>query len=218
MTNTDLERIYGLKHPDNKILENSRVRGWLEKLEQEFAVEHKKDKTRTTYRRAIMRFILWKFRTRCQDVAEVAIRSYCTHLAQDTRISSKTQNVVFNALLYFYRHAIGIEPDKIDAQRAPRTNYIPVVIPREDVSRLFACSHGIYRLIFEIMYGCALRVEVDCLDLRVKDVDLSSMLLTVRSKHGSIRRWLIAHASRLGLTPSEDARQILAMAAQGGML
>lgn len=33
-----------------------------------------------------------------------------------------------------------------------------------------------------------------------------------------VRRWLIAHASRLGLTPAEDARQIISLAAQGGML
>lgn len=196
MTNIELERLYSLKPPDNKILENSRVRGWLEKLEKEFAVEHKKDKTRKTYRHAIIKFILWKFRTRCQDVAEIAIRSYCTHLAVDTHIASKTQNVVFNALLYFYRRAIGIEPGKINAQRAPRTNYIPLVIPREDVARLFACSRGIYRLIFEVMYGCALRVEIDCLELRVQDVDLSSMLLTVRSKHGSIRNVEIPESLR----------------------
>ena len=196
MTNTELERLYGLKSPDNKILESSRVRDWLEKLEKEFAVEHKTDKTRKTYRRAIIRFILWKFHTRCQDVAEIAIRSYLTHLAQDTHISSKTQNVVFNALLYFYRRALGGEPGKIDAERAPRTNYLPVIIPREDVAKLFAASRGIYRLIFEVMYGCALRVEIDCLELRVKDVDLSSMLITVRSKHGSIRNVEIPESLR----------------------
>jgi integron integrase len=187
MTNVQLEQLYGLKSPDNKILENSQIRGWLEKLEREFAVEHKRPKTREAYRRAIIHFILWKFRTHCMDVAEIAIRSYCTHLAQDTHIAASTQNQVFNALLYFYRHAIGKEPGKIDAQRAPRTNYLPVVLPREDVARLFANSNGIYKLIFENMYGCALRVEVDCLELRVKDIDLSAMLMTVRSKHGSIR-------------------------------
>lgn len=196
MTNAELSTLYGLNPPDNRILENSRVRDWLEKLEKEFAVEHKKEKTRKTYRRAIIRFILWKFRTRCQDIAEVALRGYLTHLAQDTRISSSTQNVIYNALLYFYRHAIGIEPGEINAQRAPRTRYIPVVLPREDVARLFASSFGIYKLIFEIMYGCALRIEVDCLELRVKDVDLSSMLLTIRSKHGGIRNVEIPESLR----------------------
>lgn len=56
MTNTELARLYGLNSPDNKILENSRVHAWLEKLEKEFAVEHNKEKTRETYRHAIIRF------------------------------------------------------------------------------------------------------------------------------------------------------------------
>jgi len=177
MTTHDLERLYSLNPPDNKILENSRIHAWLEELEREFTVEHKAIKTRETYRRVIIQFILWKFRTRCQDVAEGAIRDYLTMLAETKHIAASTQNQAFNALLYFYRHAVKIEPGKIDAQRAPRSNYLPVVLPREDVARLIANSHGIYKLINKLMYGCALRVEVDCLELRVKDVDLSSMLL-----------------------------------------
>lgn len=187
MQTCELERLYGLNPPHNKILENSRVRSWLEELEREFTVEHKAAATRKTYRRVIIQFILWKFRTRCQDVSEVAIRNYLTWLAETKKIAASTQNQAFNALLYFYRHALKIEPGKIDAQRAPRTNYLPLVLPREDVARLIAYSLGIYKLIIEIIYGCALRVEVDCLRLRVKDVDLDSMLLTIRSKHGSIR-------------------------------
>lgn len=187
MTNTDLATLYGLKHPDNKILENSKIREWLETIEKQFNAEHKKDKTRKSYRRAIIRFVLWKFRTHCMDVAEVAIRNYQSHLVERRHISASTQNVIFNALLYFYRHGVGKEPGEINAPRAPRTNYIPVVLPREEVARLIACTTGVYKLIFQIMYGCALRIEVDCLTLRVKDIDLSSMLLIIRSKHGSIR-------------------------------
>lgn len=196
MTNVELEQLYGLRPPNNKILENSKIRGWLEKLEKEFAVEHKAVKTREAYRRAIIRFIIWKFSTKCMDVAEVAIRNYCTHLAQDTHIGASTQNQIFNALLYFYRHAVGVEPGKIDAQRAPRSQYLPIVLPREDVSHLFTVAPDGYKLIFKVMYGCALRVEIDCLELRVADVDLNSMLLTIRSKHGSIRNVEIPESLR----------------------
>lgn len=196
MKTQELERLYSLTPPDNKILESSRVRGWLEELEREFAVEHKAQKTRETYRRVIIHYILWKLRTRSQDVAEVAIRHYLTWLAEVKKVAASTQNQAFNALLYFYRHALEIEPGKIDAQRAPRTNYLPVTLPREDVAKLIANSNGIYKLIVELMYGCALRVEVDCLKIRVKDVDLSGMFLTVRSKHGSIRNVEIPESLR----------------------
>ena len=178
---------YGLKPPDNKILESRRVVEWLSALEEEFSVCHLSQKTMRSYRRYIIEFIIRKYRSQSQSVAEVAIREYCTYLATERHVAASTQNVAFNALLFFYRHVMKIEPGRIDADRAKRTQYMPVVLPREDVARLIACSNGVYRLINEIMYGCALRVEIDCLGLRVKDADLSSMLLTIRSKHGSIR-------------------------------
>jgi len=187
METSELQKLYSLSPVDNKILESRRVRGWLEDLEKEFAVQHLADKTRKAYRRYIMEFIVRKYRSHSQSVAEVAIREYCTYLANERHVAASTQNVAFNALLFFYRYVMKTEPGKVDAQRAPRTQYLPVVLPREEVRQLIAHSPGIYQLINEIMYGCALRVEVDCLQLRVKDVDLSSMLLTIRSKHGSIR-------------------------------
>ena len=85
----------------------------------------------------------------------------------------------------------------MDAARAKRTRYIPTVLPREDISRLLLHSPGMYRRIFSLMYGCALRTEVDCLQLRVKDVDLNTMLLTViESKHGSCRTIMIPESLR----------------------
>jgi Phage integrase, N-terminal SAM-like domain/Phage integrase family len=182
-----LSELYNLVSPDNKILESRRVIEWLTILEDEFSVCQLSHKTRSSYRRYIIEFILRKYRSHSQAVAEVAIREYCTYLAAERHVAASTQNVAFNALRYFYRHVMKTEPGRIDADRAKRTQYLPVVLPREDVAKLIACSNGVYKLINEIMYGCALRVEIDCLELRVKDVDLSSMLLTIRSKHGSIR-------------------------------
>ncbi|MDO8945047.1 MAG: integron integrase, partial [Desulfobacterales bacterium] len=119
---------------------------------------------------------------------EAAIRAYLTYLAQERHVAASTQDQAFNALRFFYLKVLKQELGKIDAARAPRTKYIPVVLPREDIARLIACSQGVYRTINALMYGCALRVEVDCLQIRVKDVDLSTMLLTVYdSKHGTCR-------------------------------
>lgn len=183
-----LSKLYNLKGVDNEILKSSRVVGWLETLEKEFAVQHLSEKTRSSYRRYIIHFILRKYRTRSQEVAEHAIREYCTWLAQERHVSASTQNVAFNALLFFFRHAIKKEPGKIDAQRAPRSQYLPVVPTREEVAAILDTVHHDYRLICDLMYGCGLRVEVDCLELRVKDVDLVSKKLNIiESKHHNAR-------------------------------
>ena len=188
MQTAEMSKLYSLRPQDNEIFKSRRVTGWLATLENEFAVHHSKDKTRKAYRRYIMEFILRKYRSHSEAQAEAAIREYLTYLAVERHVSASTQNVAFNALLFFYRNVLKVEPGDIDATRAPRRKYLPVVLPREDVARLIACSAGVYRLINSLMYGCALRVEVDCLQVRVKDVDLAAMLLTVHdSKHGTCR-------------------------------
>lgn len=180
---------------DNKTLQKPSVIAWFATLDKEFALHHSQKSTRKAYRLWITDFICWKYRTRCMDVAEAAIRDYLTYLAQVRNVSASTQNQAFNALLFFYRNVLKTEPGRIDAARAKRSQHLYVILAREEVSALLDKSTGIYRLINSLMYGCGLRVEVDCLEIRVKDVDLTRGKLDIRdSKHGTARVLDIPHA------------------------
>lgn len=173
---------------DNKILKKQSIVDWLATLEKEFAIHRSSKSTRKTYRGWILSFILWKYHTHCLDVAEAAIRDYLTYLAQVRHVSASTQNQAFNALLFFYRNVLKIEPGKIDAARAKKSQHLYVILSREEVRAIIENSFGIYRLINSLMYGCGLRVEVDCLEIRIKDIDLDRGKLDIReSKHGSAR-------------------------------
>lgn len=173
---------------DNEILKRPSVAAWLTSLEKEFALHHSKRSTRKVYRGWIVNFIIWKYRTRCMDVAEDAIRDYLTYLAQVRHVSASTQNQAFNALLFFYRNVLKVEPGKIDAARAKRSQHLYVILSREEIRAIIGASVGVYRIINSLMYGCGLRVEVDCLEIRVKDIDLDRGKLDIReSKHGSAR-------------------------------
>lgn len=180
---------------DNRILQKPSVVAWFKDLEKEFALHHSQKSTCKAYRIWITDFICWKYRTRCMDVAETAIRDYLTYLAQVRKVAASTQNQAFNALLFFYRHVLKVEPGRIDAARARRSQHLYVILSRGEVSALLDKSRGIYRIINSLMYGCGLRVEVDCLEIRVKDVDLDRGKLDIRdSKHGSARVLDIPHA------------------------
>lgn len=175
-------------HMDNEILKKPSIVEWLNTLEKEFALHQCKKSTRKVYKGWIINFVLWKYRTHCMDVAEAAIRDYLTYLAHVRHVSASTQNQAFNALLFFYRNVLKIEPGKIDAARAKRSTHLYVILSREEVKETIRNSTGIYWLINSLMYGCGLRVEVDCLEIRVKDVDLDRGKLDIReSKHGSAR-------------------------------
>ncbi|OHD24184.1 MAG: hypothetical protein A2Y38_24845 [Spirochaetes bacterium GWB1_59_5] len=173
---------------DNEILKSSRVVGWLCDLEKEFSLHHSRPKTRDAYRNVIKRFILWKIKNRCMDDFDAAMRNYLTMRAEKDNIAASTQNVDFNALLFFCRHVLKKEPGKIEAGRAKRSEHVYVILAREEITAHLEKSKGVYKLINSLLYGCGLRIEVDCLELRVKDVDLVTGQLSVHeSKHHNSR-------------------------------
>jgi len=173
---------------DSEILESSRVVGWLDALGKEFAVQHSADSTRKSYRGAIIHYILFKYRHHVMEEGAAGIRRFLTYRALHDHISASTQNVELNALLFFYKHILKVEVGDIGAARARRHKHLPVVLTREEVAELLSKFTGVYRLINSLMYGCGLRIEVDCLKLRCKDIDFGANCLILHdSKHGNTR-------------------------------
>lgn len=177
-----------LSQVDNQILKSSRVAGWLDDLDKEFAVQHSADSTRKSYRGAIIHYILFKYRHHALEEGAAGIRRFLTSRAQHDHISASTQNVELNALLFFYKHILKVEVGNIDATRARRTKHLPVVLTREEVAELLPKFKGVYWLVHSLLYGCGLRIEVDCLELRCKDIDFGSNCLVLHdSKNGNSR-------------------------------
>jgi integrase len=71
----------------------------------------------------------------------------------------------------------------IDAVRADRKVNVPVVLTREEVSRVIAVMEGVPQLIVQLLYGSGLRI-LEAVRLRVKDVDFEMKQVTVRSGKG----------------------------------
>jgi len=173
---------------DKEILKGRQIAPLLAQLEQVFTLRHCRPSTRRSYLAYVVDFILWKARNHSLSQAEEAIREYLTYLAEKKNISASTQNVAFNALLFFYRHVLRIQVGDVNALRARRSKHLPCVLSREEVAAILSRLKGVYWLASALMYGCGLRVEVDCLELRVKDVDFGARQLILHdSKHGNSR-------------------------------
>jgi integron integrase len=114
------------------------------------------------------------------------IETFLTHLATHRKVSAKTQNQAFSAILFLYKHVLQLEFPTIDALRAKQSRRLPVVLSQQEVARLIEHVEGgggIYRLMVELMYGAGLRL-LECCRLRVKDVDFDRRQLTVREGKG----------------------------------
>jgi integron integrase len=146
--------------------------------------------TEQAYRHWIVEFLRfhrvgdeWKHPT---ILGKPEIEAFLTHLATHRKVSAKTQNQAFSAILFLYKHVLKLEFPTIDALRAKQSRRLPVVLSQQEVARLIEHVEGgggIHRLMVELTYGAGLRL-LECCRLRVKDVDFDRRQLTVREGKG----------------------------------
>jgi integrase len=116
------------------------------------------------------------------------IEAFLSHLAVNRKVSSSTQNQAFNALLFLYREVLKKELDEsINAVRAKKPQYLPAVMTKEEVKRVIASTPFEYQLMVRIIYGSGLRL-MECLRLRIKDIDFGNHQILVRDAKGMKNR------------------------------
>src|SRR5262249_1297840 len=114
--------------------------------------------------------------------------------------SASTQNQAFSALLFLYRVVLERPFDQLQGViRARRPERLPVVLTRQEVQRVLAELPGVYRLIAQLQFGAGLRL-LECLQLRVKDLDGGNNVIVVRQGKGNKdRRTMFPEAVKPGL-------------------
>jgi len=94
------------------------------------------------------------------------------------------ENQAFCALLFLYREVLGIELDSpIVSVRAKRPKRLPTVLTRPEVQLLISAMSGKYQLMAKLLYGSGLRL-MECVRLRVKDIDFHQHQVMVRDGKG----------------------------------
>lgn len=129
------------------------------------------------------------------------VTAFLTGLATEGDVAASTQNRSLAALLFLYRAVLGVELPWLDeVVRAKRPRRLPVVLSRPEVQRLLAALDGTHWLMAALLYGGGLRL-MECLRLRVKDVDFDRNEITVRDgEGGKDRRVPLPRAAREALS------------------
>jgi integron integrase len=147
--------------------------------------KHYSLRTERSYTDWIRRFILYHQKRHPRDMAEVEIGQFLTHLARDGRVAASTQNQALSAILFLYKEVLRQEIGWLEnVERAKSPVRVPVVLTRDEVHKLFAQLHGTHRLMAGLLYGSGLRL-MECVRLRVKDVDFGYARITVRDGKGA---------------------------------
>jgi integron integrase len=156
----------------------------LDRVRQHLRVKHYSIRTEQAYLDWIRRFILFHGKRHPNDMAEDEISVFLTHLAVDRHVAASTQNQAFSALLFLYQQVLDRKLDFIDGvERVSRPPKLPVVFTREEARAVLANLKGEYRLKTELLYGSGLRL-MECIRLRVKDVDFGYNRIMVRDGKG----------------------------------
>lgn len=98
-------------------------------------------------------------------------------------------------------------------ERAKKPVRVPVVLTKDEINRIFAHLHGAARLMAGLLYGSGLRL-MECLRLRVKDIDFARACIVVRDGKGAKDRVtmlplnlaapLQRHLKRISIQHEED--------------
>lgn len=156
----------------------------LDRLRQACRVRHFSIRTEDAYADWVERFIRFHDIRHPDTMAEPQVNAFLTHLAVERNVAASTQNQALAALLFLYEHVLNRPLDRLEMIRANRPRRLPVVLTRREVRDLLAHLHGTYRLMAQLMYGAGLRL-LECLRLRVKDVDFERGEIVVRQGKGN---------------------------------
>jgi integron integrase len=117
-------------------------------------------------------------------LGEAELNGFLTDLAVRGRVSAATQNQALAALLFLYREVLGQRVGWLDGLvRAKRPPRLPVVLSRAEVRAVLERMDGVPGLVAWVLYGSGLRL-LECLRLRVKDLDLGRNCVVVRTGKG----------------------------------
>jgi integron integrase len=140
--------------------------------------------TEDAYVHWIRRFILFHDKRHPREMGRPEVEAFLSHLAVERDVAASTQNQALAALLFLYKVVLE-QPLRgdIDASRAKRPERLPVVLTRDEVRAVLDQLEGLHGLMARLLYGSGLRL-MECLRLRVKDVDFGQRHIVVRDGKG----------------------------------
>ncbi len=167
---------------------------WLEKSGRRMKVRRMALRTVDTYLGWQGRYLRWVQERALEPASQAGVEGFLTWLAVERKVSAATQNQALSAVIFLTSEVMDLPVAGVDAVRARRSRHLPVVLSREEVRRLMAVLEGTTGLSLKLLYGTGLR-QMECLRLRVKDVDLDRKVIMVRDGKGGKDRQVMLPAA-----------------------
>jgi integron integrase len=155
----------------------------MDRVRSEIRVRHDSIRTEEAYSSWIRRYIEFH-RRHPRELDGDDLNRFLTHLAVEGRVAVSTQRQALSAILFLYRHVLKIDLDWLDdVVRARQPRRLPNVLSRDEVAAVLSHLRGTTQLVVLLLYGTGMRI-LECLRLRVQDIDFDLGHITIRNPKG----------------------------------
>lgn len=156
----------------------------LDQVRDHLRLKHYSRRTEDAYVDWIRRYILFHDKRHPQEMDAPEVEAFLTHLAVDKNVAASTQNQALGALLFLYRDMLHKDLSRpLEHLRARGARRLPTVLTPGEVRAVLSQLGGSNLLMAQLLYGAGLRL-MECLRLRVKDIDFAQKQIVVRSGKG----------------------------------
>ncbi|MDD5674563.1 MAG: integron integrase [Chitinivibrionales bacterium] len=154
-------------------------------MESEIHIRHYSIRTETAYITWVKRFLEFNNLKDPKELQAPQIKKYLDFLAEERNVASATQNQAINALVFLYTQVLKLDPGNFDDfNRAKKPVLVPTVLTKNEINKLFDKLDGAFYVMAGLLYGSGLRL-MECIRLRIKDVDFEARQITIRNGKGA---------------------------------
>ncbi|MEA3347179.1 MAG: integron integrase [Candidatus Auribacterota bacterium] len=189
----------------------------LDQVRRLIRVKHYSIRTEEAYVNWIKRFILFHGKRHPVEMGAAEMSRFLSHLAVEEKVSASTQNQALSAILFLYRDLLKRDVGWLDdVERAKKPARLPVVLSKDEAKAILIRLEGVKWLMANLLYGSGLRL-MECIRLRVKDLDFQYNQITVRDAKGqkdrvtmlpdSLQEALQRHLERVKAIHEQDLKE-----------
>jgi integron integrase len=163
----------------------------MDQVREVLRYHHYAYRTEQTYCSWIVRFLqFYGMKRHPKEMGTREVERYLSSLATRDNMAASTQRQALNALVFLYRDVLDKELGDIEHIRSKKRRKPPTVLTQSEVQRVLDCMEGTHQLMAQLLYGCGLRL-MECIRLRIQDVDFGQGRLFVRGGKGNKDRTVI---------------------------
>ncbi|SNT37113.1 Site-specific recombinase XerD [Ekhidna lutea] len=156
----------------------------LEQLELKLIARRYSISTQRGYYQAFRSFLKFTYPLPLHHVGKDHIYQYHREMIQSRNISRSTQNQSINAIKFYLEHVLGQDRQFFDLERPKKVQKLPEVLSVEEVQAIFKVTTNLkHKAILVTIYSAGLRIG-ELTQLKIGDIDSSSMRIWVREGKG----------------------------------